>query len=275
MMVKTLQQTCALLVAVLLSSFTEAELPTKPSFAPAFERVSRLRLFFGHQSVGENLLSGLQSLAHQHAQPLKIVQSEAADQAASGVWLHTMIGHNQDPASKLTHFVRLMDSGLAAQTDIAFFKFCFVDIDASTDINTLFELYRQTMADLQVRHPRTLFVHFTVPLTTVQSGWKASVKRVLGREVWGERENALREAYNEQLRHHYPSTLLFDLARHEATRADGATNTYHYEGRSVAALLSAYTDDAGHLNVLGQQRIATALLFFLSELDVDKTVAGN
>lgn len=37
--------------------------------------------------------------------------------------------------------------------------------------------------ELKRSHARTVFVHVTLPLTTVQSGWKALVKRALGREA--------------------------------------------------------------------------------------------
>jgi len=44
--------------------------------------------------------------------------------------------------------------------------------------------------------PAVTFVHVTVPLTIVQTGAKAWLKRRLGKAPWGEQENVVRHRFN-------------------------------------------------------------------------------
>ena len=57
------------------------------------------------------------------------------------MFAHSPIGTNMDPGSKIARFREIMDSGVGQAADIAFFKFCFIDVDHDTDIDALFESY--------------------------------------------------------------------------------------------------------------------------------------
>jgi len=86
-----------------------------------------------------------------------------------------------------------------------------------------------------------VFGHITVPLT-----WSRRAQGLgpaeAGLGSLGERENVRRHAFNEKLRASYPRADL-RLAQIEATRADGALDTYLFDGKAVrsCARISATT----------------------------------
>jgi hypothetical protein len=252
------------LLLMALHGAANAATPSAPGAGVSLEKLSRQRIFFGHQSVGGNLLDGVK----QVSPGLRIVEVKApTEPVAPGTIAHAMVGENLKPESKIADFERLMDGGLAKGADVAFFKFCYIDINGGTDTRALFEKYRAAMEGLKARHPGTTFVHVTVPLTTVQRGAKAWVKELLGRPVWGLTENVQRETFNQLLRKTYGGKEpLFDLAALESTAPDGSAETYELNGQTWPAMVPAYSDDGGHLNAAGQARMAREFLAFLSAL---------
>jgi len=239
--------------------------------APAtvdWKALSGARIFFGHQSVGENILEGIQDLLKENpGAALQILKSPDPASLSGPAFLHTSIGKNEDPKSKCDDFARIMESGVAEKVDIACFKFCFVDVTADTDVEDLFAYYEKTLATLKTKYPKTTFVHVTVPLTTVPSGPRVWLKSVLGILKGWHADNAARNRYNEILLRHYEGREpVFDLARAESTLPDGARCSYHYKGDVYSCLVSAYTCDGGHLNPLGRRVVAQQFLAFLGEL---------
>jgi len=220
------------------------------------ERVAGASVFFAHQSVGANILAGLDRLA-----------------AAERVSLHVdemLVPENGDPRRKLREFERAVDA--RGDVDVAMLKFCYVDIGPDTDAAALFEQYRETLARLQLRHPRTTFVHVTLPLTRVQGGLKALAKRVTGRHPYGTVENLRREEYNALLRSAYLGREpLFDLARVESVAPDGRHASVTWRGRSAPVLAEEYTEDGGHLNAEGSARAARELAAVLAAAVINRT----
>jgi hypothetical protein len=243
------------------------EIPDERRTADALARLAERRVFFGHQSVGANVLDGLASLSAARGSPVRIVEVRSAGAALSpGTFAHAYVGTNGDPAGKLESFAGVL-AGLARPPDIALVKLCFVDIVPGTDVDGLFRTYRARLDELQRRYPTTRFVHLTVPLTIVQSGPKAWVKELLGRAPYGALENEARERFNAQLRATYAGREpLFDIARLESTSADGAPVVGAWSGRTMPALDGDYTDDGGHLNAAGRDRVARALVAYLAAL---------
>ena len=88
------------------------------------------RVVFGHQSVGANILSGVQGLATRAAIDFRVTGSR--DLSASGHIVHFPIGQNGDPASKMKDFAAAFRSG-AKDVDVAMMKLCYLDFDGSTD----------------------------------------------------------------------------------------------------------------------------------------------
>jgi hypothetical protein len=223
------------------------------------EEVRQLRVVFGHQSVGYDLLKGLEEW-QQGGAPLRLRMVETTDASAldaPGI-VHFRIGRNGDPASKIREWATVFDTGFASRADVALFKLCYDDFAADTDVEALFALYSSTVDDLARRHPNTLFVPVTVPLTTLQTGVKALVKKALGRPVGEERENIRREAFNALVRRYYGQRLIFDLAAVESETPDAA-------GKTVRALKREWTSDGGHLNASGRRVAAHAFAGILVE----------
>lgn len=237
------------------------------------ERLAQRRIYFGHQSVGNNLLDGIRQLAQEAGVPLRIGEVRTATELKPGTFGHTFVAENGAPLRKLRSFEQAMGSRPAA-VDIAFVKFCYSDIDASTDAKALFARYRATIDGLRTKHPGTTFVHVTLPLTEAQGGAKALAKRLLGRAPYGTVENLRREEYNALLRRAYAGREpLFDLARVESTAPDGTAVKVQWNGSEAPALASAYTDDGGHLNAAGKRRAARELISVLAAIPVKSLAA--
>ena len=227
------------------------------------ENVSRMRIYFGHQSVGTNLLEGVAELAAQAGVKVDIVNMQSANGLGKPAIGHTFIAENGRPYEKLQAFAQAMGTQ-AANVDVALVKLCYLDFTATTDAAALFSRYQAVMAELRARHPKTTFVHVTVPLTTIAGGAKEWAKRMLGKAPYGMLENMRREEYNALLRKAYQGREpVFDLARTESTAPDGKTATAEWKGSTVPVLAAVYTHDGGHLNDEGKRRAAGALLSVL------------
>jgi len=133
----------------------------------ANERLAPLRIAFGHQSVGDDIIAGIGEVLRESGLP-EITITETAHLAAGGAGiLHFRVGRNGDPAGKVDHFAAVVDAAAATPPDVALLKLCYADAAAGTDVRRVFEHYRRTTAALQARHPTTIFVHATMPLRTV------------------------------------------------------------------------------------------------------------
>lgn len=249
-------------VAVASLARASAEVPD-PRLRADLEALSSRTIFFGHQSVGGNVLEGVLRLSARAGVPLRLVEGTAAS-APPGTVVHALLGRNGAPLEKIDDFARAVDAFPGDGPDVALMKLCYVDFDGGADPAALFARYRTVLAELRRRHPRTRFVHVTTPLTAPARGARALAKRLLGRER-DEARNARREAYNALLRDAYAGREpVLDLARIEATRPDGSVEATVWSGRAVPALVPAYTDDGGHLNAAGQERVARRLVALLA-----------
>ena len=230
-----------------------------------WERLAQKRVCFGHQSVGTDLMNGLSAL---DGCCLDIVKSHDPEIFRRPVFAHFHVGENRDPQSKCRAFAQVIDNGVGAQVDIALFKFCYVDITATTDVDELFQTYQGIMNSLSHRYPKVAFFHVTVPLRQVGAGWLGWLREKSGR-FDQERDNQIRRhLFNQKLRSAYgTSGRLFDLAKEEATYPDGRSSCFRHRGEAVPNLVSAYTDDGGHLSRQAAKYIAGRLLVCLSAVD--------
>jgi lysophospholipase L1-like esterase len=116
------------------------------------------------------------------------------------------------------------------------------------------------MTRLQADFPNLIIVHFTAPLTAEENGLKARIKRLIGRKINSDADNAAREAYNRKLRAEYTSKApVFDLALVEASDSNGFAVLHSSGDSQYYALRAEYTDDGGHLNAVGRKRAASWL----------------
>lgn len=234
---------------------------------PKLERLSRSRVYFGHQSVGYDIVRGLVALAKERPElGLKIVEARDPAAVGEGTFAHAKNGRNEEPLFKVADFAATLEGGgLGAKVDIAFFKFCYVDIVPETDVDQLFREYEATLARLRREFPRVRFVHVTSPLTVVQSGPKAWVKQLLGKRLGGAAANVARERFNALLRQAYQGKEpVFDLARVESTLPDGGQVLFDDGGKRYPALAPGYASDGKHLNALGGRWAAAHLLATLA-----------
>jgi hypothetical protein len=237
---------------------------------PASEtrRLQTARIFFGHQSVGADIMAGVEDLVKSNAAlQLRVVPLQGPSLPEGAFFAHEKIGENGKPALKTDVFATLLEHGFDKNLDIAFHKYCFVDITESTDEARLFAHYKETLARLHAESPNVTFVHVTTPLTVVQSGWRAAVKRVIGRTPDHYGDNLTRERYNQLMRREYAGREpLFDLAKVESTRPDGSRETFSFGDQSAFALVPEYASDGAHLNPEGRRRVAEQLLVLLADV---------
>ena len=226
------------------------------------ETVGKMRVYFGHQSVGRNILQGLKEIAAEaRSSAITFVSLEEATTLSGPFFAESTIGENGNPDSKCDAFRNVIDrEQFGDSLDIAFAKFCYVDIHAGTNVEEMFAYYRQTISTLQREHPNVRIMHTTVPLTTSSAGWKRMIKKIIGRSDVSDIEAYKRSAFNEMILQEYGKTLVFDLAAIESRKSDGTKSSFDFEGKTVYTLLPEYTDDGGHLNQKGQRVVARELL---------------
>lgn len=261
----TLTLLVALVVATMLTSCSETKkggrlMPaTDKVSADEWKIITQKRILFGHQSVGNNILSGVNKLAVQDGVSLKVIESRSV-LTESGI-NHFTIGKNEDSQSKIKDFEDTMRGGAVKGADLALMKLCYVDIKGDTDVKKLAESYISALDRLSQQFPQTVFIAVTSPLKTVQSGPKAWLKRLLGRAPGEYADNFRRQEFNNILRSRYTGkSQLFDLAKFEA---EGA-GSHQYQGQPLDVLNPAITNDGGHLNSQGEQYVAAKLLKFIA-----------
>ena len=228
------------------------------------QKVAEKRIYFGHQSVGLNIIDGINDILKEHqGAELRIAKTTDPLVLNSPVFAHSMVGENEDPVSKINDFVRSMDAGIGGKAEIAFFKFCYVDITRNTDVEKVFSAYKSAMQRLKDKYPNTQFVHLTVPLSLSLPSLKGWIKGMLGRED----NNIKKNVFNAMLRREYGGRdPLFDLAAIESTYSDGRKASFTSNGTTYYSLVPDYTNDDGHLNETGRKIMAGQLLKFLSKL---------
>jgi len=224
-------------------------LAAPPASAPSVEtiRLLNMRVFFGHNSVGDNMLEGL-----QRAYPdLRVVRNNQAPALAQPGFAHFSTDNNGNPSQKIATFENWMNAGLGKVANVAFHKFCYIDFDAKTDVKALFKAYRASMERLAAAFPKVQWLHVTVPL----------------KGAWDIHGNKKREQFNQLLRETY-GTKVFDLAKLESTHPD---HKVERTSKGAPALVKAYSDDDGHLNPLGQELVTKAFVPFLTQWAVSSS----
>lgn len=276
---KQLKKTCAWIIPLLFliaacgdktMDTMEQRLQSRAVPGTEWKKLAAKKIYFGHQSVGYNIIDGIRNIMKSNP-AIGLNIRETADVSAfnNGVLAHSPNGENVKPKSKVDAFVKTMDSGLAKQVDIAFFKFCYVDFNKDTDITDLFRYYALAMDALKKKHPKVIFLHMTVPLTTegellgIRTRVKEQVKMIMGRETELQQSidaNIKRNEFNNLLRKKYGSSDIIDLEQFESTNTDGTLYTSVKGGVKHNLMVPAYTYDGGHLNDLGKIVIADRFL---------------
>lgn len=266
-------------VLLLLTVFLGEAMSKNDTYIGKIEEVSdaqwtslaEKRIFFGHQSVGQNIIDGIENVIKNNANIHLEISNEINDlDLSSGIFFHTFIGENEKPKTKIEHFEKIINKYKGKISDFAFFKFCYVDFYSTTDINSLFYLYKNKIKSLKLLYPDTQFIHLTVPLTVVQKGFKAKLKGIIGRPIGGYQENIVRNGFNNLIIDEYAGKdAIFDLAKFESMHKDGTSEKFSFEGKEYLALAPEYALEkvlGRHLNEQGSRFVAEQLLIFLAKL---------
>jgi len=234
-----------------------------PVTSEILEKLCQKKIFFGHQSVGFNIIAGIVDIVNDYPGiPLKILESRKINDLNKPVFAHSRIGHNTDATGKIEDFRNLISNEIGYKLEIAFLKLCYVDITAKSDIKTIFKSYQLAMENISKSYPSLKIIHWTVPLTVSKISWKTNIKKLLGKRVWECEDNIKRNQFNTLIRKTYSGRQpVFDLAQIESQMA-----TVRLLGELIETLRPEYTDDGGHLNIVGRRTVAEQLLLFLSTL---------
>jgi hypothetical protein len=236
-----------------------------------------MRTFFAHQSVGADILAGIEQLNRDGARVARVLdlaQAGAAlepDLTHSLLIIHERIGVNREPLTKIAGFRAVLDAKHRPEVDVAVLKFCYIDIATQADAGTLWRHYETAIEELSTAHPEVRLVHCTVPLRSLPEGPYAWLRRAVSQRL-GHRHPAIaanraRDWFNRQLREHFGGDhQLFDLAALESRRANGKPCELIDAGTRVPSLAREWTYDGGHLNDRGRTMAAAAFLEFLQTL---------
>lgn len=235
----------------------DATAPPSPVAVEMTDTLEAARVYFGHQSVGRDILTGIAEVAPN----LQLVHLDQFSSVDGGALAESSIGTNGQPASKDQAFLEAVQ--LLAPGETALYKYCYLDIAADTDPDSLFAQYSTTLTTARGTGVHTIAI--TMPVTTVAPAWKRWTKRVLGRVTDAEL-NARRQRFNDLVRANYDDTSLLDLARMESTLEDGSRSAIEVAGQPVEILPHVYTDDGAHLNRRGRRQVATEFVNALSVL---------
>lgn len=241
----------------------------------ALSLLQHKRIYFGHQSVGANIIEGIGDLCRSSPElRLNIVESNQPEVYGAPVFGHSRIGRNHEPRSKIDAFAEILNAGLGNKVDMVLLKFCYVDVTDGTDVAGLFNYYHSVMTQLASAYPHTRFIHVTLPITVMPG----LLRRVIG----GLRRRRNRVAYDNLARADYNRLLIqsyagrqpvFDLAAAESSTASGRALRHSLHGREFSTLVPAYSSDGRHLSETGRRVVASELLKCLAAIGTQASTA--
>jgi len=219
------------------------------------------RIFFGHQSVGDNIVQGMRDILQDNPDvAISIIPYTDSTSIPKYFFAETHIGENTRPDLKCSDFTRKVEVNFGGRLDVALMKLCFVDITKDTDVDGVFSEYIQMMDSLKSRHPSVIFVHVTVPLMAKTGCLKKMYRAIRGRPDNYVLENIKRTGFNRKLQEYYSGDPIFDLAAVESTHPDGRREDFEEGGAKYSNLLKEYTTDDGHLNRYASRLAARELI---------------
>ncbi len=224
-----------------------------------FATLATGRIFFGHQSVGKNIIAGIEDL-QQSIPDNRINIVELGNNLPGSYLVHSRVGENTKPTSKCDDFKRIIDTDLADKIDYALLKFCYIDIREKSDVEAIFAHYRKTLDELKAHHPEITFIHVTAPLRHSPSGVTIWLRELIGQPNRSKLANIKRNEFNALLRSTYASDPILDIAESESTYPDGRRESFSMNGKTYYGMIGAYTHDGGHLNETGRQHVAADLV---------------
>ena len=216
------------------------------------------RVYFGHQSVGNDIVKGLAELATAEGVPLRIVEvPEGVDDELPGI-VHARLGRNREPETKCDAFGQFLTRQVDRKWDAAVLKFCYADLGdgGENDPSRLIESYKRTVASIRAARPDLVVVHATAPLLSDALGKRDAVRKWFGLGTSNDKGNLVRNQFNDLIRNEYGNDAVFDVARMESTRPDGTRTGFRKDGRYIFTMAPEFTYDEGHLTPIGRRWVA-------------------
>ena len=157
-----------IIIVFLLPSCSEAPMKSKNNdiqlsskeIDSYLKTVGKKRIFFGHQSVGNNILAGIDNISKDRNHKINIIKSRVLNEQNGNALLHANVGKNTDPLSKINDFKELIENGMGGNVDAAFLKLCYVDFNQNTDLKLTFQKYKKTMQSLKENYLLYYFFRF-------------------------------------------------------------------------------------------------------------------
>jgi hypothetical protein len=216
----------------------------------ALDRARRLKVVLGHESVGFNVVQGIELLSQQLPQRYRI---DVGHDVQAG-WYGGNVGLGEffvrnmaNVPGKAQAFEQRLGGGVGGAVDVASLKLCWADLQQRSDADAAFKTYIDVMERMATRYPKVKFVFWTLPLRK---------EAML---------NEKRERFNQLMRDYAKAhdVVLFDIADIESHQPDG-TAVKDQNGRE--AMWGNYTNDGGHLNDDGKVRVARAWWWLTARL---------
>ena len=229
-------------------------IPISESTKQHLRKIKNYNIIFAHHSVGKNILDGLHDIATEANIKINFVSIQYKMSKDKQYFADFYPGKNEQPKTKVDDFVsKIEEISSEYKPDIAFMKFCYIDILQDTNVEAVFAHYQKNILMLKKKKPDITFIHFTAPLRS-------------GADI----NNVKRGRFNELLTKTFESARVFDLAKIESTRLDGSREEFLYNGKRYYSMSPEYTTDAGHLNKFGRRIVATEMINFLGKMINDK-----
>ena len=235
----------------------------------AWTKLSQEKIYFGHQSVGYNIIDGIKDLMKENSKiKLNIVETKDVKDIKDGALAHSRVGKNTEPETKMDDFENVLANGAGNNADAAALKFCYVDMTGKSDVVKLFDEYKNRVAKIHKEYPDLTIIHFTDPLMVAKKTWKTWLKQIMRKKViWEFADNINRNKYNALLTKEYEGKEpILDIAAIESTKPDGSRQSFEVDGVTYYSLYPGYTTDGGHLNELGRKKVAEQFLLLLVNL---------
>ncbi len=219
--------------------------------ADALKKAQGLRIVFGHQSVGFDVIHGLQALSASKPARYRLTiqpQIQAAwfsRNAGLGEWF---VGKNGDAIGKVDDFERQVRAGFGDHVDVAMMKLCYADMTDQADPQAIFEHMREAYEGLEKDYPKVRFVWWTVPVPKP--------------DRLTEKRTAINDLIRAYVRAH--GQTLLDLADLESHDASGKAVLHPGGGEKLDEAYSR--DQGGHLNDEGGQRVGRAVWWLLARV---------
>lgn len=233
------------------------------------------RIYFGHQSVGGNIIDGVEEILRLRPTiGLRVARADRPDPFAEPGLVHGPIGTNGDVASKIVAFEAMVTGPDAASLDMAMMKFCYADLTDLQGLERIEALYDRMVERIAAARPSLRVLHAAVPLTGIAPGVKGRVKRLIGRVPLA--ANAMRALHGGDLTNRYGDRV-FQLGDSECLQRDGtfAMLVEPETGARYPCLATCQTGDGGHLNEGGRVLVARDFLLFLARQCEEPSSGGG